>query len=67
MLELKRLTPVLSLFKVTQMLQRRLKEGVRLMFRLGQNWEVMLSFYEFIHALLVSNPEANRVVVDRAP
>jgi len=49
------------------MLQRRLKEGVRLMFRLGQNWEVMLSFYEFIHALLVSNPEANRVVVDRAP
>ena len=58
MLGSKRSTPVLSLLKVTHLLGGRLKPGGRPMFRLKQNWEeVVMSFHEFIHALLISNPE----------
>jgi len=53
MLEAKRPTPVLILFKVTQRLRGRLEPGER------QIWEGgVMSFRVFIHALLISNPEA---------
>jgi len=59
MLEQKRPTPVLSLLKVTQRLRGRLKLGERPKFGHKQNWEGgAMSFHEFIHALLISNPEA---------
>jgi len=59
MLEPKRPTPVVSLFKVIQRLRGRLEPGERPMFGLKQNWEGgVMSFHEFVYAHFISNPEA---------
>jgi len=69
MLETKRPTPVLSLFTVTQTLRGKLEPGERPMFGLKQNLEGgVMSFHEFIHTRLISNPEAIWVAaVERTP
>jgi len=62
MLDPKHPPPVLSLFKMTQRLRGRLEPGEMPMFGLKQNWEGgVMSFHVFIHARLLSNPEAMTV------
>jgi len=47
---------------VTHILQGRLNAVERPMLRLTQTWgRGVISFHKFIHALLISNPEARRV------
>ena len=49
-------------------LQEMSEPGERTMFKLRQNCEGgVMSFDEFTHARLISNPEAIRVAVERAP